>query len=61
VTIIYKILPAVLWQDAQKAGVFVGSEVDLKDGYIHFSTAQQAIETAAKRSGAAARRRRHAG
>ena len=48
VTTIYKILPAALWADAQKAGVFVGSEVDLKDGYIHFSTAQQAVETAAK-------------
>ena len=47
-TIIYKILPASLWQDAQKAGIFTGSEVDLKDGYIHFSTAQQAVETAAK-------------
>jgi uncharacterized protein (DUF952 family) len=51
VTIIYKILPASLWQDAQKTGVFVGSEVDLKDGYIHFSTAQQAVETAAKHFG----------
>jgi uncharacterized protein (DUF952 family) len=48
VTTIYKILPASLWQDAQKAGFFIGSEVDLKDGYIHFSTAQQATETAAK-------------
>ena len=47
-TIIYKILPASLWQNAQKAGVFAGSQVDLKDGYIHFSTAQQAAETAAK-------------
>lgn len=45
---IYKILPASLWQQAQKAGAFTGSEVDLKDGYIHFSTAQQAAETAAK-------------
>jgi len=47
-TTIYKILPASLWRDAQEAGVFTGSEVDLKDGYIHFSTAQQAAETAAK-------------
>ncbi len=47
-TTIYKILPASLWHDAQKAGVFSGSEVDLKDGFIHFSTAQQAAETAAK-------------
>src|ERR671919_180454 len=45
---IYKILPASLWQDAQRAGVFHGSPVDLADGYIHFSTAQQAVETAAK-------------
>jgi len=47
-TTIYKILPASLWQDAQNAGAFAGSEVDLKDGYIHFSTAEQAAETAAK-------------
>ncbi|ARQ00287.1 DUF952 domain-containing protein [Pseudorhodoplanes sinuspersici] len=47
-TIIYKIVPASLWQDAQEAGVFAGSEVDLRDGYIHFSTAQQVVETAAK-------------
>lgn len=45
---IYKILPASLWQDAQRAGVFHGSPVDLADGYIHFSTAEQATETAAK-------------
>lgn len=29
-------------------GVFRGSAVDLADGYIHFSTAEQAVETAAK-------------
>jgi uncharacterized protein (DUF952 family) len=45
---IYKILPAALWHDAQRTGVFRGSPVDLADGYIHFSTAQQAAETAAK-------------
>lgn len=47
-TIIYKILPASLWESAQYAGVFHGSEVDIADGYIHFSTAEQAAETAAK-------------
>jgi uncharacterized protein (DUF952 family) len=46
--IIYKILPAVLWAEAQDFGVFRGSDVDLRDGYIHFSTAEQAAETAAK-------------
>jgi uncharacterized protein (DUF952 family) len=45
---IYKILPASLWQDAHRAGVFHGSPVDLADGYIHFSTSEQAAETAAK-------------
>jgi uncharacterized protein (DUF952 family) len=47
-TLIYKILPAPLWNEAQRAGVFRGAPVDLADGYIHFSTAEQAAETAAK-------------
>lgn len=45
---IFKIVPAGLWRSAEQAGVFRGSEVDLKDGFIHFSTAAQAEETAAK-------------
>jgi uncharacterized protein (DUF952 family) len=48
VTTIYKILPAPLWRDAERAGKFRGSEVDLTDGFIHFSTAAQVVETAAK-------------
>jgi uncharacterized protein (DUF952 family) len=47
-TVLYKICPAALWREAEKAGVFRGSEVDLRDGFIHFSTAEQAEETAAK-------------
>ena len=43
---IYKILPRTEWTAAQAAGVFTGSAVDLADGYIHFSTAAQAAETA---------------
>ena len=46
--LIYKILPAPLWREAERAGQFLGSEVDLRDGFIHFSTAAQAEETAAK-------------
>jgi uncharacterized protein (DUF952 family) len=46
--IIYKILPAPLWDEAQRTGIFRGSEVDLRDGYIHFSTRKQAAETAAR-------------
>jgi uncharacterized protein (DUF952 family) len=47
-TVIYKIMPAVIWEIAKNDGVFRGSEVDLRDGFIHFSTASQALETAAK-------------
>jgi uncharacterized protein (DUF952 family) len=43
---IYKILPRAEWTAAHEAGRFDGSGVDLADGYIHFSTAAQAQETA---------------
>lgn len=43
---IYKILPRAEWTAAQAAGRFEGSAVDHADGYIHFSTAAQAGETA---------------
>ena len=45
---IYKILPGEMWENARKTGIFHGSEVDRRDGFIHFSTASQAVETAAK-------------
>ena len=47
-TIIYKICTAAEWRDAERAGVYRGSAVDRRDGFIHFSTAEQAAETAAK-------------
>jgi uncharacterized protein (DUF952 family) len=46
--LIFKILPAELWRKAQAAGKFAGAPVDRRDGYIHFSTADQVAETAAK-------------
>ena len=45
---IYKIISKSEWQMAENAGVFKGVAIDLTDGYIHFSTAAQAAETAAK-------------
>ncbi|MEC7050545.1 MAG: DUF952 domain-containing protein [Pseudomonadota bacterium] len=45
-THIYKICPSELWKDAEANGVFKGAAIDLEDGYIHFSTATQAEETA---------------
>jgi len=43
---IYKILPRQIWDEAKAAGRFDGAGVDLKDGYIHFSTSAQVRETA---------------
>ena len=45
-TTIYKICPEPLWREAQAAGLFSGAPVDLADGFIHFSTAEQVTETA---------------
>ena len=47
-TLVYKIVPESLWRAAEKTGVFAGAPVDLADGFIHFSTAGQTEETAAK-------------
>ncbi|MGA0602169.1 DUF952 domain-containing protein [Caulobacter sp. KR2-114] len=45
-TRIYKILPRAEWEAALATGRFDGSAVDLADGFIHFSAADQAVETA---------------
>ena len=45
---IYKICDAASWQATERAGEFAGAPIDLADGYIHFSTADQVAETAAK-------------
>jgi uncharacterized protein (DUF952 family) len=45
---IYKVCDIALWQDAERAGVFTGAEIDLSDGYIHFSTASQLQDTLAR-------------
>jgi len=47
-SLIYKIVPRTLWREAERTGSFAGAAVDLADGYIHFSTAAQLCETAAK-------------
>src|ERR1700712_563761 len=45
---IYKISPASAWREAERQGVYRGSADDVRDGYIHFSTAAQVAETARK-------------
>jgi uncharacterized protein (DUF952 family) len=45
---IYKIVPEDLWRAAERTRVFTGAPVDVSDGFIHFSTAAQVQETAAR-------------
>ena len=45
-SIIFKICSASLWSQAETEGSFLGAEIDLADGFIHFSTAEQVAETA---------------
>ena len=47
-TLAYKILTADQWAQFESEGVFTGAPVDLADGYIHMSTADQLDETLAR-------------
>ena len=53
-TTIYKICENALWREAERAGLFRGAPVDARDGFIHFSTAAQVRETAARHFAGAA-------
>ena len=44
----FKIFTADQWATFKRDGVFTGAPVDLSDGYIHMSTADQLDETLAK-------------
>ena len=48
---IYKICPEDLWREAEAKGRCDGAPVDRSDGFIHFSTADQVAETAARHFG----------
>lgn len=45
---IYKLLRAAEWEELKTKSAFAGAPVDLADGFMHFSTAEQVRETAAK-------------
>ena len=45
---VYKVLARDLWEKAEREGRFAGSGIDLTDGFIHFSTAEQVRETVAR-------------
>ena len=49
--LIFKIFRRPEWDDLREAGHTAGAPVDLADGYIHFSTAEQVVETAARHFG----------
>jgi uncharacterized protein (DUF952 family) len=46
--LIYKIFRSDEWAAFQSEGETLGAPIDLQDGFIHFSTADQVAETAAK-------------
>jgi len=48
VTTIYKICERTAWRLAEQTGTFRGAAADLRDGFIHFSTATQLAGTLAK-------------
>lgn len=50
---IYKLLRRAEWEAFEAAARFEGSAADRADGFIHFSTASQVPETAAKHFAAA--------
>ena len=45
-TMIYHMCPAETWQEAVHAGTYSGTVDDRRDGFIHFSTAEQIAESA---------------
>jgi len=44
--VIYRLMDQQSWLEAKRAGVFLGSADDKRDGFIHFSTAVTVRETA---------------
>jgi uncharacterized protein (DUF952 family) len=46
--LIFKVTSREEWEKARKSGQFTGAAIDLADGYIHLSGAEQVRETAAK-------------
>jgi uncharacterized protein (DUF952 family) len=48
VSLIYKICAASAWREAERQGIYRGSRDDVRDGFIHFSTAAQVDGTARK-------------
>ena len=48
VIFIYKICPEQDWRSAVEKGIFTGTQIDIEDGFIHFSPPEEVETTAAK-------------
>ena len=46
-TLIYKVVTAKDWTTAKTQGEFVGVDIDIADGFIHFSSPSQVRQTVA--------------
>ncbi|MDE3177618.1 MAG: DUF952 domain-containing protein [Pseudomonadota bacterium] len=46
-SLVYKVVGRDDWAAAEREGVFHGAAIDLKDGYIHLSAADQVAKTVA--------------
>ena len=46
--VIYHLARAAGWRAAEQAGTYTGTDEDRADGFLHFSTAGQIAESAAK-------------
>lgn len=46
--LVYKILRADEWQALQRDGATAGAPIDLTDGFVHLSSGEQVVETAAR-------------
>lgn len=47
-TRIYSLVRGADWREAERSGAYRGSADDARDGFLHFSTASQVRESAAK-------------
>ncbi|MCR9213298.1 MAG: DUF952 domain-containing protein [Proteobacteria bacterium] len=47
-TMIYHMADEKDWRDAEASGAYLGTANDKADGFIHFSTAETVVESAAK-------------
>ncbi len=45
---VFKLVDRASWEAASSSGAFDGSPADVRDGFIHFSTAAQVPETATR-------------